>query len=126
MRPQRQPNGLVIGAETGQTKPEDDGAELLDDELVPLEALAACAAGIWSPSSALEARSASISEASARSCSLSVESATSLSCLLAARESRAPSSAPRVSRTWAARAVMTCAALATCLRTCVVRLRASA
>src|SRR5580765_1645480 len=68
MRPQRQPNGLVIGAETGQTIPDDDDVTALD-ALPLLEVLLAAAfawaARICAPSCALDSLSASISEASA-------------------------------------------------------------
>src|SRR4029079_11512208 len=75
MRPQRQPNGLVIGAETGQIMPDDDGAAALDVESlldVPLLAALLAAAFAWAAricaaSCALESFSASISSASARS-----------------------------------------------------------
>ena len=103
MRPQRQPNGLVIGAETGQIRPADEGvaAAVVPPVVVELAAAAAAAAAwaarICAPSWALVARSASISDASARSFSLSAESATSWFCFVAASESRALTSAPRVS-----------------------------
>src|SRR3954447_8024383 len=79
IRPQRQPNGLVTGPEAGQIMPpeDDDVAGALPDE-ARAAAAAACAARIWSPRAALEALSASISDASACSCALSVSSATSL------------------------------------------------
>src|SRR3954471_910711 len=117
MRPQRQPNGLLIGPLTGQTKPDDDGAEDGAEDGAAVDppdeagraaaaAAAACAARIWAPRSALTARSESISSASARSLAVRLERATSLSWRDAASESRAPTSADRVSATCAARAEM--------------------
>src|SRR5579885_584210 len=71
MRPQRQPNGLVIGPLTGQISPADDGAAVGPPELD------AWAARVRAVSAALAACSASISDASARSDAVSCERSTS-------------------------------------------------